>query len=86
MSVAFEIIEEDVSAALVKLDPKAKKFVEIYGLTPAKIFDRLHLGLVEKAALAGDSLDEQTNYAHEAIRQQVYGWWVNASIPVKKKQ
>lgn len=53
MSVAFEVIEEDVPAALVKLDPKAKKFVEMYGLTPAKIFDRLHLGLVEKAALAG---------------------------------
>lgn len=86
MSVAFEIIEEDVSAALVKLDPKAKKFIEMYGLTPAKIFDRLHLGLIEKAALRGDELDEQTNLAHDEIRQQVFDWWVNANIPVKKKQ
>jgi hypothetical protein len=86
MSIAFEIIEEDVSAALVKLDPKAKKFVDMYGLTPAKIFDRLNLDKVEKAALRGDELDEQTNLAHEEIRQQVFDWWVNASIPVKKKQ
>lgn len=85
MSIAFEITEDDVSAALVKLDPKAKKFVDIYGLTPAKIFDRLNLAKVERAALHGDELDEQTNYAHEEIRQQVFDWWVNASIPVKRK-
>ena len=84
MSIAFEVIEEDVSAALVKLDPKAKKFVEMYGLTPGKIFDRLNLGKVERAALRGDDIDEQTNYAHDEIRQQVFDWWVNADIPKKK--
>ena len=84
MSIAFEIMEEDVSAALVKLDPKVKKFVDMYGLTPGKIFNRLNMAKIEKAALRGDDIDEQTNLAHDEIRRQVKDLWVNPPTKTKR--
>ena len=84
MSVAFEITEEDVDVAMAKSEPTVKKFRDMLKLSPSDILSRLNLAKVERAALAGDDMDEQTNYAHEEIREQVKSWWVKANLPKRR--
>lgn len=62
MCTAFEITTDDVEIVLRRM-----------GRTddPDEIFDQLDCGAIEKAALYGDDMDEQTRYAYEEIETQI---------------
>lgn len=67
MGYAFEITTEDVLTVMQQLgieggEEKAEEF-----------FNELDTGAVEKAALYGDDMDEQTEYAYKEIREQIAG-------------
>ena len=84
MSVAFEITEDDIEVATKTSEPAVVKYLDMYKLTPSKLMGRLNMAKIEKAALRGDDIDEQTNLAHEEIRRQVKDLWVNP--PTRKRR
>lgn len=62
---AFEITQEDVNTVLsahnIVKTPKERE----------RIFDDLDCGEIEGAALYGDEMEEQTNYAYQEIENQL---------------
>jgi hypothetical protein len=62
MSLAFEITEEDVLNVLRRNNVKAD---------PAACLGLLDTGSIEKAALYGDDIDQQTEYAYQEIEKQL---------------
>lgn len=67
MSLAFEITPEDVQTVF------ANHFGEhISEESAEEILDNyIHADDVESAALRGDDIDKQTNYAHDEIKEQI---------------
>lgn len=66
-SLAFEITVEDVINVL-------RKENRIAHLSKAKeLFNTLDHGAIEKEALYGDDMEEQTEYAYDAIWEQIKG-------------
>lgn len=61
MSIAFEITPEDISSAI---SPTLNSELSEY------ILEKLDPNEIEKAALNGDEIEEQTNYAYDNIREQ----------------
>jgi hypothetical protein len=57
---AFEVTPEDVQQVMNCSEEEAEK-----------LFDRLDLYAVEKAALYGNDIEEQTQYAYTEIKQQL---------------
>lgn len=69
MSLAFEITSDDVSIVLDRLDPATKARLPE---DPQDILDDIvDESAVESAALHGDGMDEQTNYALDEIQAQL---------------
>lgn len=69
MSLAFEITSDDVSIVLDRLDPATKARLPE---DPQDILDDIvDESAVEAAALHGDGMDEQTNYALDEIQAQL---------------
>ena len=66
MSRAFEIVPEDVQSALAR-------FMSVSDEDAEKLHGHLDFEKVEKAALYGDAMSEQTDYAYEEIREQLLG-------------
>jgi len=77
MFLAFEITRDDVAAVLSRLNPG--------GVLPDAmiqvVFDRLDHGAVEKAALYGDDMETQTEYAHDEIQRQVLAAMTDKAFP-----
>ena len=71
MNTAFQITSEDVANVLAS-NPRTHEFstqpVEELG---EQLLGFLDLDDVEAAALYGDSLDEQTDHAHDEITRQL---------------
>lgn len=65
MSMAFEITQEDVENVLQQ---HGVAFTE---QEAQELFDELDHGSVEQAALYGNDMDEQTNYAYVEIWNQL---------------
>lgn len=63
MSLAFEITEEDIKNVLSRNKS---------GGDPQLILPYLDMGAVEKAALYGDDIDDQTEYAYQEIERQLH--------------
>jgi len=57
---AFEVTPEDVQQVMNCSEEEAEHYIDV-----------LDMGAVEKAALYGDDIDEQTNYAYDEIRRQL---------------
>lgn len=68
MQIAFEIHDEDIGLALSQ--HKLSHNEEVF------ILEHLDLEAIAKSALYGNELDEQTDYAHQAIVEQA-----NAKLP-----
>lgn len=69
MSLAFEITSDDVSIVLDRLDPAVRARLPE---DPQDILDDIvDEDAVESAALHGDGMDEQTNYALDEIQAQL---------------
>lgn len=65
MSNAWETTDEDIINVLHTMNIKNPEiFVE-------HVITKLDLFKVEKAALKGNDIDEQTNYAYEEIKEQI---------------
>ena len=69
---AYEVTEEDVenvlrSNSLAVANTNGKSFESIAN----EVFPQLDFQLIEEAALAGDELDEQTDYANDEIARQL---------------
>jgi hypothetical protein len=62
MSIAFEITPEDVQNVLHKNNKKAD---------PDTLYALLDTAAVEKAALYGNDIEEQTQYAYDEIERQL---------------
>jgi hypothetical protein len=65
MSTAFEITVDDVLNVVHKMGKK------IDGDKADAIFDNLDQFKVEEAALYGNDMEEQTNYAYKEIERQI---------------
>ena len=69
MSLAFEITSDDVEIVLDRLDPAVRARLP---QDPQDILDDIvDEDAVESAALHGDGMDEQTNYALDEIQAQL---------------
>lgn len=69
MSLAFEITSDDVSIVLDRLDPAVRARLPE---DPQDVLDDIvDEDAVESAALHGDGMDEQTNYALDEIQAQL---------------
>ena len=69
MSMAFEITSDDVSIVLDRLAPE---ILAKLPQDPQDILDEIvDEDAVESAALHGDGMDEQTNYALDEIQAQL---------------
>lgn len=71
-SHAYEVTEDDVenvlrSNSLGVANTNGKSFESIAN----EIFPQLDFQLIEEAALAGDDLDQQTDYANDEITRQL---------------
>ena len=69
---AYQATEEDVenvlrSNSLAVANTKGKSFESIAN----EVFGDLDFDLIEQAALSGDNLDEQTDYANDEIARQL---------------
>lgn len=69
---AYEVTEEDVenvlrSNSLAVANTNGKSFESMAN----EVFPQLDFQLIEEAALAGDALDEQTDYANDEIARQL---------------
>jgi len=65
-SIAFEITEEDVTTCVEQLAPQYQA-----RLVLEEAFDLIDMDKVEAAALRGDDMDVQTQYAYEEIKAQL---------------
>lgn len=70
--LAYEVSEDDVenvlrSNSLAVANTNGKSFESIAN----EVFPQLDFQLIEEAALAGDALDEQTDYANDEIARQL---------------
>jgi len=74
VSLAFEITDEDVDWAINSHSSKAITMDDA-----AKIKEQLDNSLVEKAALYGNDIDQQTQYAHKEIYRQ---WCLLTNTPM----
>ena len=63
MSLAFEITEEDIQNVLTRNKAEGN---------PNAILDLLDMAAIEKAALYGDDIDDQTEYAYQEIEKQLH--------------
>lgn len=68
MNYGFGIAPDDVAVALERRFGRA---VDIDGPVAEELFDMLDQGAVEKAALRGDDMDDQTDGAHAEIEAQL---------------
>lgn len=71
-NLAFQISEEDVENVLrsnweAVSNTNGKSFEDM----SIELLARLDLDLVEQAALMGDDIDQQTDYAHDEITRQL---------------
>lgn len=71
-NLAYQATEEDVenvlrSNSLAVANTNGKSFESIAN----EVFGNLDFDLIEQAALFGDDLDEQTDYAHDEIAHQL---------------
>lgn len=71
-SMAYEVTEEDVENVLRRnslrvSNTKGKPFEAM----ASEIFEHLDVSLIEDAALKGDDLNEQTDYAYDEITRQL---------------
>lgn len=71
-TTAFEVTVEDVvnvlcSNSLAVANTSSKSFESM----ASELYGNLDFHLIEQAALAGDELDEQTNYANDEIARQL---------------
>jgi hypothetical protein len=74
MSMAFEITEDDVQIVLDRLPIQIiKPLHQLLGMDTAEhvLNDLIDQGAVEAAALHGNDIDTQTNYALEEIKAQI---------------
>ena len=82
MSQAFEVTDEDVANVLasnpleIPLAPG-----ETLEARAAELFELLDFGEIEDAALYGDTLDEQTDYANDEIARQLREGGILSPIP-----
>lgn len=72
MNAAYQISEEDIenvlnSNSLAVADDKGQSFESM----AVEIFPSLNFELIEQAALYGDDLMEQTDYANDEIARQL---------------
>ena len=65
MSNAWETTLDDVILALGGLDRK------VSDEEASKILDSLDADAIEQAALCGDEMEQQTEYAYQEIRRQI---------------
>jgi ribosomal protein L12E/L44/L45/RPP1/RPP2 len=65
MSQAWETTEDDVETVL-----KAHG-IQVSSTRLTRIHDELDMGAIEAAALCGDDMDEQTNYAYQDMEDQL---------------
>lgn len=66
-SLAFEITVEDVINVL----RKENRIAQLSRVE--ELYNELDFGAIEKEALYGDDIDEQTEYAYDAIWEQIKG-------------
>lgn len=66
--LAFQISEEDVMNVLARMGRQDMAADED---AVARVFGAIDGGAVEKAALYGDDMDEQTGYAMDEIEKQI---------------
>ena len=67
MSTAYEVMEEDV------ITVARANGLDIDDESSSDILDTLDHVAIEKAALFGDSMEDQTAYAYEEIERQLRG-------------
>lgn len=67
MSLAWETTDEDVANVLSRLHPSRTYTVK----ETIQILGNLDHNKIEKAALYGNDIDEQTNYAYDEIEKQL---------------
>ena len=72
LNFAYQATEEDVenvlhSNSLAVANTTGKSFESIAN----EVFGNLDFDLIEQAALFGDDLNEQTDYAHDEITRQI---------------
>ena len=71
-NTAFEISEEDVSLVLSSNSlAVANSDGKSFDTMATELIHLLNLDEIEGAALYGDTLDEQTNFAHDEITRQL---------------
>lgn len=70
MSNAFQIVVDDVLSVLASAG-HSKSIAGCIESDAKEFFQLLDLGGVENAALYGDSIEQQTEYAHEEIKSQL---------------
>jgi len=66
-NLAFEITVEDVINVL----RKENRIAQLSRVE--ELYNELDFGAIEKEALYGDDIDEQTEYAYDAIWEQIKG-------------
>lgn len=72
MQTAYEVTEDDLQNVL-----SSNALVDGYAggktlaVMASELFTELDFGLIEDAALAGDSMDQQTDYANDEIARQL---------------
>lgn len=66
MSCAWEVTPEDVRYTLADIDGCEPDDAEV-----ARVHRAIDCDAVEAAALHGDSMDEQVEYANQEIRRQI---------------
>ncbi len=82
MSQAYEVTVEDVENVLasnpleIPLAPG-----ETLEARAAELFGDLDFGMAEEAALCGDDLDEQTDYANDEIARQLRERGILSPLP-----
>lgn len=71
MSLAFEITLEDVHTVIEDIEQAMTPFNEDAEVFALGVLDKLDMDSVEKSALYGDDIDEQTSYALAEIKRQI---------------
>lgn len=70
MNAAFQISEEDVLNVLASNVLAGERPADM-GLYASSLFEELDLDKIEQAAMFGDDLDQQTDFAYDEITQQL---------------
>ncbi len=76
MNIAFEISYDDISTVL------SQRFDEntTDELCEEILNNYIDTDIIEKEALHGDDLDQQTNYAHDCIESQIKNHWDDINL------